>query len=85
MVTVNTSPSEITRQNRMAEHIFNRYGIDVDNTNGIAQNTAMIEVNPDFLVDVLNIICNHKKAQYNLFAKYPIPVILDYLKRSPTY
>ncbi len=85
MITTYTSPSEITYQNRITEHVFNRFGINPNNTDRIYENTALIEVNPDFLVDVLNVFCNHEDMKYNLFEKYPVPVLVDYLKRSHTY
>jgi len=85
MITAYASPSEISYQNRITEHVFNRFGINPNNTDRIYENTALIEVNPDFLVDVLNVFCNHEDMKYNLFEKYPIPVLVDYLKRSHTY
>ncbi len=85
MITAYTSPSEITYQNRITEHVFNRFGINPNNTDRIYENTALIEVNPDFLVDVLNVFCSHQEIKYNLFEKYPVPVLIDYLKRSHVY
>ena len=85
MITTFTSPSESTRQNRITEHVFNRFGIDPNNTGGINENTALTEVNPDFLADVLNVFCSHKVIEHTLFDKYSVPVLVDYLKRSHTY
>lgn len=85
MITAYTSPSEITYNNRQTEHIFNRFGISPNNTDRIYENTASIEVNPDFLVDVLNIFCSHKDVRNCVFEKYPIPILVDYLKRSHKY
>lgn len=85
MITGYTSPSEITYNNRHTEHVFNRFGINPYNTDKIYKNTALIEVNPDFLVEVLNIFCQYKDVENCLFEKYPIPVLVDYLKRSHKY
>ncbi|MDO5981423.1 hypothetical protein [Flavivirga spongiicola] len=85
MITSYTSPSEITLQHRITEHVFNRFGIDSSNTNQIIENTTLTEINPDFLVDVLNVFCNYEDVDINLFSKYPVPVIVDYLTRSHKY
>ncbi|PIF00170.1 MAG: hypothetical protein CR994_06810 [Maribacter sp.] len=39
--------------NPTAEHLFNRFDIDLENM-------VLTEVNPDFLVDILNIFCGYK-------------------------
>ncbi|UMB61617.1 hemerythrin domain-containing protein [Lutibacter sp. A80] len=85
MITAELSPSEITLNNRITEHVFNRFDINPTNTNKIYENTALTEVNPNFLVDVLNVFCNYKDLKNANFKKYPIPILIDYLKRSHTY
>ena len=85
MITTYSSPSEITLNNRITEHVFNRFGINPNNTDKIYENTVLIEVNPNFLVDVLNVFCNYKDLNSVIFDKYPIPILIDYLKRSHTY
>lgn len=85
MITTFTSPSESTCQNRIAEHVFNRFGIDPRATDKIYENTALIEVNPDFLVDVLNVFSRNQDIDYSVFEKYSVPVLVDYLLRSHSY
>jgi len=85
MITTFTSPSESTCQNRITEHVFNRFGIDPMATDKIYENTALIEVNPDFLVDVLNVFSRNQDIDYSVFEKYSVPVLVDYLLRSHTY
>ncbi len=85
MITTYSSPSEITAFNRITEHVFNRFGIDPNNKKKIYENTVLLEVNPNFLVDVLNVFCNYKDLKNANFEKYQIPILIDYLKRSHTY
>lgn len=85
MITMYTSPSEISYQYRITEHVFNRFGINPHNTDRVYENTALIEVDPNFLVDVLNVFCDFTDINYALFNEYSVPVIVDYLKRSHTY
>ena len=85
MITSNSSPSEITQQVRCTEHVFNRFDINPYNKNKVLDNTVLTEVNPDFLVDILNVFCKYKELDSCCFEMYPVPVILDYLKRSHAY
>jgi hypothetical protein len=48
MITAYASPSEITYQNRITEHVFNRFSINPNNTDRIYENTILTEINPDF-------------------------------------
>ncbi len=84
MITSNTTLLEITLQNRITEHVFNRYGIKTDN-NEVIENTMLTEINPNFLVDVLNVFCNYSELHLDTFEVYSVPIIVDYLKRSHTY
>jgi len=85
MITMYTSPSEISYQNRITEHVFNRFGINPHNTDRVYENTALIEVNPNFLVDVLNVFCDYQEMNNALFQKYSVLVLVDYLKKSHIY
>ncbi len=85
MITTYTTPALITKQNRTAEHIFNRYKINANSIEEIATNTALKEINPNFLVTVLNVFCDYKKINLKLFENYSLPIIIDYLIRSHTY
>lgn len=85
MITIDTSPSETINQNRTTEHIFNRFEINVNSTDKILKSTSLKEINPEFLVDVLNIFCRYKDINLEVFNKYSIPIIIDYLKRSHRY
>ena len=85
MITTCTSPSDILKQNRVTEHVFNRFNINARSVEKITVNTALKEINPNFLVDVLNVFCSYKKPTIEQFNSYPLPIILDYLTRSHTY
>ncbi|NJX14706.1 hypothetical protein [Tamlana crocina] len=85
MITNNISPREVTSQFRITEHVFNRFEIDSFSQDKILNNTALTEINPDFLVDVLNVFCNYKEVDIDMFSKYSVLTIIDYLERSHNY
>lgn len=85
MITAHQTPLEITSRFKATKAIFSRFNIDAKNTKEIYRSTALAEINPDFLTDVLNVFCNFSPIKNSAFKKYPTPILIDYLKRSHDY
>ncbi len=82
MVTTRTTLNEAVSFNPMSEHILSRFGINGRERNPIFQVALKENVNPDFLVDVLNYFDNYQDQSLDRFSQYSIPVLVDYLEKS---
>jgi regulator of cell morphogenesis and NO signaling len=85
MINTKNSPNEIVKINKQNEHILNRYNIPNQSKKSIEDTSYLKELNPDFIVDIINTFENTEKLDYKVFNKYSVPLIIDYLKKSHHY
>ncbi len=85
MINVKNSPLEIVKIDREYEHLFNRYGIESDSKKSIEIYSYLNDLNPEFIIDIINCYENPIKLKPEAFIKYRIPLIIDYLKKSHQY
>ena len=85
MISIKNSPTEILKINKQNEHILNRYDIPHKSKKSIEKTSYKKDINPDFIVDVLNSFENTESIDHKVFIKYRVPLIIDYLEKSHFY
>ncbi len=85
MVSIKNSPNEIVKINKQNEHILCRYDIPFGSKKSIEKTSYLKDLNPEFIVDVINAFENTEKLDFKAFNKYRVPLIIDYLIKSHHY
>lgn len=85
MINIKNTPKEIIKINRETEHLFNRYGIKLNSKKSIEIYSYLNDLNPDFIIEILNCYESPLNLKAEKFVNYRIPLIIDYLKKSHHY
>jgi len=84
MISPQSSPAELSLVSMFSANVLSRYQIDTDSVLPISEYREDIEIEIDFLLDVIGSSMKTQSQNVRLFKKYPIATIVEFLKRSHT-
>ena len=85
MINTEHSPFSIINDCEATRHVFQRYGLSSKNSTPLAKIDKSCFSDYDFFVDLLETYENIDETFVNVFERYNLPVLTDYLKRSHDY